>query len=187
MSLCFNFCPSLTLTSAGAFGAHLDTSEGGKECQHPGHCHRRWSQHSAAVATNCHNPGESGKEQNEADWAYLHSTLPFLTCGFILMYALLVLFAVFIRSSQLCCFTWLCPWCFPWFLCAVFDSLCYHQAPGLQVGFVILGGFIWIHAAAELTLRFLLILVNVVGLTRLQHKRSCFTFMGDYTSLICLS
>lgn len=28
---------------AGPVGAHLNTSEGGKECQHPGYRHRRWS------------------------------------------------------------------------------------------------------------------------------------------------
>lgn len=57
----FISCSSLCLISARAFGAYRYTSEGGKDCQHPGYCHWRWSQHSPAAATNCDNTGKSGR------------------------------------------------------------------------------------------------------------------------------
>lgn len=54
--LTWNF--SIPPVVAGPVGAHVHASEGGQECQHPGHRHRGRSQHPPAIATHRHHPGE---------------------------------------------------------------------------------------------------------------------------------
>lgn len=61
---CSSVAHSLSVTLARAVGSHLYTSKGSKECQHPGYCHRRWSQYSPAIATNCHYTGETERRHN---------------------------------------------------------------------------------------------------------------------------
>lgn len=147
---------SLPLTLARAVGAHFYTSAGGKECQHPGYCHRRWSQHSPAIATNCHNTGESGRKQNKVIsplGSSLLNPVSLLTWSFISVYILLVLLAVLIISSQQCL---LCPLCFLWFSVIVpgthllggicfplrfyMDSHCSWTRTEIPVNFVKVGG-----------------------------------------------
>lgn len=57
--------PSRPCCAARPVGAHVDASEGGQECQHPGHRHRGRGKHPPAIAADRHHPGEcEGQEVN---------------------------------------------------------------------------------------------------------------------------
>lgn len=64
--------PSRPCCVAGPVGAHVDASEGGQECQHPGNRHRGRGQHPPAIAKDRHHPGEC-----EVRPPRLHPALPF--------------------------------------------------------------------------------------------------------------